>query len=165
MSGIFNRIRVQIERRGIAILRLAVATVFIWFGVLKFFGSSDAESMALQTISALTAHSLSDDVALYGLAALECVIGLGMLAKKGPNLVLPLMYVQMLGTLLPLAIFPYETWQSFLVPTLEGQYIIKNAVLIAAGIVVGAAARGGKLISDPKVAKHARRKEKQKKEK
>jgi uncharacterized membrane protein YkgB len=61
-----------------------------------------------------------------------------------------LLFVQMLGTLTPLLIFPTETFTRFpYAPTLEGQYIIKNAVLIAGAIVVGATVRGGKLVPEP----------------
>jgi len=57
-----------------------------------------------------------------------------------------LLWLQMLGTITPLFLFPELCFTSFpLVPTLEGQYIIKNAVLISAGIVIGATVRGGRL--------------------
>jgi uncharacterized membrane protein YkgB len=58
--------------------------------------------------------------------------------------------VQLLGTLTPLLLFPDEAWVRFpFVPTLEGQYIIKNLVLIAAAMVIGATVRGGRLIAEP----------------
>lgn len=61
-----------------------------------------------------------------------------------------LLFAQMLGTLTPLVLFPAETFSRFpLAPTLEGQYIIKNAVLVAGAIVVGATVRGGELSPDP----------------
>ena len=45
-----------------------------------------------------------------------------------------LLFVQMLGTITPLFLFPTETFTIFpIVPTLEGQYIIKNIVLVAGG--------------------------------
>jgi hypothetical protein len=54
----------------------------------------------------------------------------------------------MLGTMLPLVFFPSQTFSSFpFVPTLEGQYIIKNLVLVSAAIVVGATVRGGRLLA------------------
>jgi ABC-type uncharacterized transport system permease subunit len=66
--------------------------------------------------------------------------------------VLGLMLVQMAGTLAPLAIFPDEVFLYFpYAPTLEGQYIIKNAVLVSAGIVIGATVRGGRLVAEPVV--------------
>jgi hypothetical protein len=84
------------------------------------------------------------------LATLECVIGIGLFFGLVLRATLLLLFVQMLGTLLPLVLFPAETFVVFPVaPTLEGQYIIKNVVLISAAIVVGATVRGGRLVSKP----------------
>jgi hypothetical protein len=56
----------------------------------------------------------------------------------------------MLGTLTPIVLVPHEVFvQIPHVPTLEGQYIIKNLVLISAGIVVGATVRGGRIVPEP----------------
>ena len=64
-----------------------------------------------------------------------------------------LLFAQMAGTFLPLAFFPHETFKVFpLIPTLEGQYIIKNMVLVSAGLVIGATVRGGALIHDAQPA-------------
>jgi hypothetical protein len=61
-----------------------------------------------------------------------------------------LLWVQMLGTLTPLVLFPSEVFLAVpYAPTLEGQYIIKNAVLISAAIVLGATVRGGGLVAQP----------------
>ena len=62
----------------------------------------------------------------------------------------------MLGTVTPLVLFPAETWRRFPIAlTLEGQYIVKNIVLVTAGIVVGATVRGGAMVASPKVAAEA----------
>jgi uncharacterized membrane protein YphA (DoxX/SURF4 family) len=83
------------------------------------------------------------------LATWECLIGIGLLTGAVPRLTLLLLYLQMIGTLLPLFFFPKETFSVIpFAPTLEGQYIIKNIVLISAGIVIGATVRGGRLVSD-----------------
>ena len=64
--------------------------------------------------------------------------------------VLFLLYAQMLGTLTPIVLFPHEVFlQVPFIPTLEGQYIIKNLVLISAGIVIGATVRGGRIVAEP----------------
>ena len=60
-----------------------------------------------------------------------------------------LLAVQMAGTLMPLLLFPHEVFTRIpYAPTLEGQYIIKNAVLISAAIVLGATVRGGRLVAE-----------------
>ncbi|MGF1668779.1 MAG: hypothetical protein ACFCVC_21150, partial [Acidimicrobiia bacterium] len=84
------------------------------------------------------------------LAALETAIGLGLISGKFIRVTLLLLFGQMLGTVTPLFLFPELTWQSFpFAPTLEGQYIIKNLVLVSAGITIGATVRGGGVIDDP----------------
>ena len=85
------------------------------------------------------------------MAGWECLIGLGLLVGRGLRGILLLLYLQMLGTLTPIVLFPDEVFTRIpYVPTLEGQYIIKNLVLISAGIVVGATVRGGRIVPDPK---------------
>ena len=161
MKKFFDYLRENIEKRGTDILRISVGVVFLWFGFLKFFiDISPAEEIASRTIALITFDLMKPEISMPFLAILECLIGIGLLTKKYMNYAIPVMYFQMAGTLLPIFIFPNETWEKFpFVPTLLGQYIIKNAVLISAGIVLGAIAKGGKLITNPEVAKKAKAEE------
>jgi len=138
-------------RHGPVLLRLSLGTVFLWFGALKFFpGLSPAQGLAARTIGALTGGLVPASIALPVLAAWECVIGLGLLAGRGLRTILLLLWLQMLGTLAPVVLFPEEVFLRIpWAPTLEGQYIIKNLVLVSAGIVVGATVRGGRLEPEP----------------
>ena len=149
---------------GVTIVRLALGIIFLWFGVLKFFpGVSSEEEIATRTMSAVSFGLLPPHVSRVMLAAWECAIGLGLLTGKALRLTLLLLFVQMLGTLLPLVLFPAETFARVpIVPTLQGQFIIKNFVLIAAAIVVGATVRGGKMVADPAIARDAATKEERK---
>jgi len=150
----------MIKKNGITILRISVGIVFFWFGFLKFFGNlSAADEIASRTISWLTFDLVQKDWSMPMLAVVECAIGLGILTGKFMKYAIPVMYFQMAGTLLPLVIFPSETWKLPFVPTLEGQYIIKNSVLISVAIVLHIVSKGGKLISDPEVAEKAEREE------
>jgi uncharacterized membrane protein YkgB len=137
-------------RHGLTLLRLSVGVIFVWFGLLKFFpGLSPAAGLAARTISALTAGHLDPDAALVILAAWETLIGLGLILRVALRVTLLLLWAQMLGTITPLFLFPDEVFTRFpYAPTLEGQYIIKNIVLISAGIVLGATVRGGTLAPD-----------------
>jgi uncharacterized membrane protein YkgB len=138
-------------REGVILLRVSLGLVFLWFGALKFFPElSPAEDLATRTISALTRGAVGASVSLPVLAAWECLIGIGLLTGVWMRATLLLMWVQMLGTLTPLFLFPGEVFARFpYAPTLEGQYIIKNLVLVSAGVVIGATVRGGKLVADP----------------
>ncbi len=139
---------------GLTLLRLAIGIVFLWFGALKFFPSaSPAEMLAGRTIETLTAGAIPASTALPILAVWEVAIGVGLILGRWMRAVLLLLFVQMLGTITPLFLFPAETWVRFpFVPTLEGQYIIKNIVIVSAAIVLGATVRGGELSPEPVVA-------------
>jgi uncharacterized membrane protein YphA (DoxX/SURF4 family) len=136
---------------GLTLMRVALGVVFFWFGVLKFFpGMSPAEVLAGRTIETLSFGLVSQQVAVLILAVWECAIGLGLLSGRFLRATLFLLFLQMAGTIMPLFLFPAETWVVFPVaPTLEGQYIIKNAVLVAGAVILGATVRGGQLSARP----------------
>ena len=136
-------------RHGLRLLRVSLGIVFLWFGALKFFpGMSPASDLAARTIDVLSFGMVPPGVSVPLLAGWECLIGLGLLLGVFMRATLLLLVLQMAGTLTPLVLFPAETFTHFpYAPTLEGQYIIKNAVLISAAIVLGAAVRGGGLVS------------------
>lgn len=139
---------------GLTALRISLGVVFLWFGALKLFPDlSPAQDLAGRTIEALTFGVVPPEVALPVLAAWEVAIGVGLVIGRWMRLTLLLLVVQMLGTITPLVLFPAETWTvAPVAPTLEGQYIIKNIVLVTAAIVLGATVRGGELSSEPVVA-------------
>lgn len=132
-------------------LRIGMGIVFAWFGALKLFpGASPAEDLAAQTIATLSLGIVPPAIALPLLGALEVAIGVGLLTGWFLRATLLLLALQMVGAMSPLFLFPTETFDgSPLVPTLEGQYIIKNVVLIAAAMVIGATVRGGRLMARP----------------
>lgn len=146
------------SRHAISLLRHSIGVVFLWFGVLKFFpGMSPAQDLAARTIEALSFGLVGPALSVPLLATLETVIGLGLLTGRFLRATILLLLLQMLGTVTPLALFPHETFTQFpFAPTLEGQYIIKNIVLVSAAILIGATVRGGLLIADPDAAHVAR---------
>ena len=143
------RITSWMARHGLRLLRVSLGLVFLWFGVLKLFpGMSPASDLAARTIDVLSFGMVPPGVSVPLLAGWECLIGLGLLLGIFMRATLLLLALQMAGTLTPLVLFPAETFTHFpYAPTLEGQYIIKNAVLISAAIVLGAAVRGGGLVA------------------
>jgi len=132
------------RRYGVLFLRISVGIVFLWFGFLKFFPDlSPAQEIATDTIERLTFSLIPANATIIILATWETLIGLGLISGAFLRVTLFLLFTQMLGTLTPLILFPGETFTIFpYAPTLEGQYIIKNLVLISAGLVVGATVRG-----------------------
>ncbi len=131
---------------GLLILRIGLGVVFFWFGALKLVpGLSPAEELVRNTI-----YFVEPDLFLPVLAIWEMLIGLGLIFGKFMRLTLLLLFLQMPGTALPLLILPEVTWTAFPIGlTLEGQYIIKNLVLIGAGLVLGGTVRGGRLDPEP----------------
>jgi len=138
-------------RYGLTLLRLGLGIVFLWFGALKLLpGLSPAQDLAARTIDLLTFGLLLPDISVPILAVWECAIGLGLIAGRMMRVTILLLLLQMLGTLTPLVLLPAETWRVFLLaPTLEGQYIIKNIVLVSAALVIGATVRGGYVLAEP----------------
>lgn len=137
------RITSWMARYGVALLRVSLGIVFFWFGVLKFFpGLSPAQDLATRTISVLTFGLVPASASILLLATWECLIGLGLLFSLFMRATLLLLWLQMLGTITPIFFFPHEVFTRIpFAPTLEGQYIIKNIVLISAGLVIGATVR------------------------
>lgn len=135
-----------LAEHGLTILRVALGIVFVWFGVLKFFPEiSPADQLIRRTI-----YFIDPAVFIPILAVWETLIGLGLIIGKFMRITLLLLFLQMPGTALPLLILPEETWTIFPVGlTLEGQYIVKNLVLIGAGLVLGATVRGGRIEPQP----------------
>jgi len=130
---------------GLLILRIGLGIIFFWFGVLKFFkGLSPAEELVRNTI-----FFIDPDIFIPVLAAWETLIGIGLITGKFMRITLLLLFLQMPGTALPLLILPEKVWTHFPYGlTLEGQYIVKNLVLIGAGLVLGSTVRGGKILSE-----------------
>jgi uncharacterized membrane protein YphA (DoxX/SURF4 family) len=150
----------------IVITRTALGIIFIWFGILKFFPElSPAEDLASRTVEKLTFGFISDQTALLILATWECLIGIGCITGKFMRTTLILLFLQMFGTIMPLFIFPDITFISApFIPTLEGQYIIKNVLILSSAIVLMATVRGGAIVSDPRIAEQAKKQEEEKME-
>jgi uncharacterized membrane protein YphA (DoxX/SURF4 family) len=135
-------------RGGIHALRYSMGVIYLWFGIPKFWsGVSPADQLSVRTMGVIDMHTVPPGAARILLATMESSIGAGLIIGRFLPLVLCLQMVQMAGTLTPLIFFRSEMWSQPLLPTLEGQYILKNFVLISAGIAITATLRGGGLVS------------------
>jgi uncharacterized membrane protein YkgB len=122
----------------ISLLRISVGIIYLWFGALKFFhGYSPAEDLAKQTIHKLTFGLMSDALEINLLATWECAIGVLFIADKWMKPALIFFFLHMICTFTPLIFFPDETFRYLPYGlSLVGQYIIKNLVIISAGVVL-----------------------------
>ena len=135
-------------------LRISLGLVFFGFGILKFFpGMSPAESLAGQTFDILTFGLLPDGLGLLIVAALETSIGLLLLTGVWTRVALALLVIQLGGILSPLVLLPGEMFRADpIAPTLAGQYVFKDIILVTAAMVVGAKALGARMVVDPRPA-------------
>ncbi len=127
---------------GTSSLRYSLAVIFIWFGILKPLGISPAEPLVLMTVDWMPL--LSSESWLIVIGWWEVVIGLTFLSSKTLRIAIGLLALQMAGTFMPLVTLPNVTFQDGRIPyglTMEGQYIIKNLLIIAAALVVGGTVR------------------------
>ncbi len=133
-------------RYGLIILRFGLGVIFIWFGALKLVpGLSPAEDLVRNTV-----YFVDPDLFQPVLAVWEMLIGLGFLTGRFLRLTILLLFGQMAGTILPLFLLPEVVWTQFPYGlTLEGQYIIKNLIIIGSALVLGGTARGGWIEPEP----------------
>ena len=125
------------NKYGRLFLRLTLAMIFIWFGMLKPLGLSPAAELAAKTV-----YWIPPDIFIPILGWWEVIIGVGLLFRPLIRMAILLLAFQMVGTFLPLVLLPEICFTKFPFGlTLEGQYIIKNLILISAAIVIGGTVR------------------------
>ncbi len=136
---IHNLIIEKMGKIGIPLMRVSIGIIFFWFGALKFFdGLSPAQTLAIETIDLMTFGMFTEKVIINGLATWEVLIGIGMLFNLYIKQTIILLFLQMAGTFMPVFLFPGEVFNIFPYSlTLEGQYIIKNLVVISGAIIIG----------------------------
>jgi uncharacterized membrane protein YphA (DoxX/SURF4 family) len=129
-------LKAVLERWSIPTLRIALGVVFVAFGVIKFVpGVSPLESLVEATWGVLTFGLVGGQLALILTAVIETVAGLALISGVFARFGLVVLAVAFVGILSPLAFFPGELFADG-GPTLLGQYVLKNVVLIAAALVV-----------------------------
>lgn len=133
-------------RYGVTLLRISMGIIFFWFGALKLFPDvSPAEPLIKASITFIPLKIFMPVLAIW-----EMTIGLGFLTGKFPRITILLLFLQMPGTLSPIVLAPSHVWETFPFGlTLAGQYMVKNLVLISAGLVIGSTVRGGGLAAEP----------------
>jgi uncharacterized membrane protein YkgB len=125
------------KRTYIPLARVALFVVFFWFGFIKLTGMSPAGPLA-EALTAKTVGPEYFDILFRAISLLECAIGILFLIPKAVRIVIPLLFFHMLIVCAPLILVPELTWQAAFIPTLEGQYIIKNIVIVALAFGVAA---------------------------
>jgi len=134
-----NRISGWLGRQSIDILRVSLGLVFLAFGFLKFFpGASPAEALVIRTIDTLTLGVIDGQAALLLTAVMECFIGITLVTGRFLRTGLLVLGMSLVGIMSPLVLFFGDLFPG--TPTLEAQYVFKDIVLAAAGLVIAAKA-------------------------
>jgi uncharacterized membrane protein YkgB len=122
----------------ILIIRISLGIVFVWFGLLKVIGTSPVYDLASHVV-----YWLPPQLFVPLLGIWEIAIGVGLLLGKALRVVLSLLFLQLAGTFLVLVMRPETAFQGGnpLLLTMEGEFVVKNLVLIAAGLAVGGTVR------------------------
>lgn len=137
LSKIDQKIISTMKKYSMPASRFALFIVFFWFGALKILGLSPAGPLVYQLYS----HTISfmpfeTFYVFFGL--FEMLIGISFLIRGLERFAIALLVPHMITTILPLIVLPETTWSGMLAPTLEGQYIIKNLVIIALAMSIAA---------------------------
>ncbi len=119
------------------LVRIPLFIIFFWFGFLKIIDLSPAQQFVQDTVYWMPFLSAADWTVVIGVW--EVFIAVFFLFKRTTFIAMILLMIQMTGTFLPLVILPDVTFQNSnpLLPTLEGQYIIKNIIIITAALIIG----------------------------
>ncbi|PRX56401.1 DoxX family protein [Flagellimonas meridianipacifica] len=137
----FNKVDQAIAERmshwGIPALRISFAIIFFWFGILKPFGLSSASELLKDTVAWLPFGQ--PDTWLVVIGWWEVAIGITFMFKRTTRIAIALLFLQMLGTFMPFVFLPEVTVQNgnYLKPTLIGQYILKNVMIISSALILG----------------------------
>jgi uncharacterized membrane protein YphA (DoxX/SURF4 family) len=131
----------------IAILRVSIGAVLLAFGVLKFFpGVSPAQELVEKTTSMLTLGLVPGATALVAVALLETVVGLWLISGRALRGAVYLLGVQLVGIMSPIVLLPGRLFAGpHGAPTLEGQYVLKDVIIVGAALVLAATLGGGRL--------------------
>ena len=137
-----------LARNSVPLVRISLGFVFLAFGVLKFFpGVSPAEGIAEQAMEEMSLGIIPGDVGRILVALMETAIGASLLTGRYLRMGLALLGMAMIGVMSPLVLFPGELFAGdFNAPTLEGQYVLKDVVLLTAANVVALRERGADMV-------------------
>ena len=133
-----------LRAHSIMLLRMSVGLVILAFGVLKFFPDvSPAEELTIKTTDALSFDLVPGHIAIVIVAGLETIVGLLLLTGRLLRVAVYLLAGQLIGVLAPLVLFTGRLFDGpHGAPTLEGQYVLKDIIIVAAGLVVASTLPG-----------------------
>jgi uncharacterized membrane protein YkgB len=127
-------LRSFLDRVGVPLLRISLGALFVWFGLLKVFQESPVANLVAETI-----YWFDPDLVVPALGVFEVFVGACLVAGRLMRVALPLLVLQMVGTFLVPVLLPEVAFRDGnpLLLTVEGEFVIKNLVLLSAALVIG----------------------------
>jgi uncharacterized membrane protein YphA (DoxX/SURF4 family) len=120
------------QRFAPTLLRLALASVFVWFGALKLIGASPVYDLIARTLPFIDA-----DLGVPALGVVEVALGLVLATGFLPRITLLVLAGHLAGTFLSFLTASELMWgANFLELTADGEFVAKNLVLITAALVL-----------------------------
>jgi uncharacterized membrane protein YkgB len=116
--------------------RVSLFVVYFWFGILKVFGQSPATQL-VQDLFEKTVPFMAFGTFFVLFGILECLIGISFLIRGAERIAIVILILHMVTTIMPLFLLPEEMWTRFFVPSMEGQYVIKNLLILSAAVFIG----------------------------
>jgi uncharacterized membrane protein YkgB len=154
LAGVNARLRageVAVQRwlvaHSIAFLRISIGAILLAFGALKFFpGVSPAQDLVERTMDIMTFGIVPGPVALVAVALLETVLGLWLISGRAMRGAVYLLGIALIGIMSPIVLLPGRLFAGpHGAPTLEGQYVLKDVIIVGAALVLAASVGGARL--------------------
>ena len=142
MRDLFDRfdrmVVAALQRWSVPLLRISLGIVFLWFGALKVFGVTPVSDLVAATV-----YWVDPDWFVPFLGVVEMLVGAGLILRRAMRTILAVFLAQMAGTFLVLILLPDVAFLDGnpLKLTVEGEFVVKNLVLLSAGLVVGSMVR------------------------
>jgi uncharacterized membrane protein YkgB len=131
----------SLKQTSVLLSRVALFIIYFWFGLLKIIGLSPASGMVTELFGKTMAHmplvsSMSPGLFVILFGVFEVIIGILFIIPGKERVAIYAFGAHMVTTMLPLLFLKSSIWSHLFVPTLEGQYIIKNIALIACALTI-----------------------------
>lgn len=116
--------------------RVSIFVIYFWFGALKVLGTSPAESLVHELFDITLSLLVTFPTFLLSFGIIECLIGIAWLIPRLTFIAFYAVIIHLAFTFIPILSLPDITWTKFLTPTIIGQYILKNLLLLTSVLLI-----------------------------
>ncbi len=116
--------------------RLSIFVIYFWFGALKVLGTSPAESLVHELFEITLSPLVTFPTFLMSFGIIECLIGIAWLIPRLTFIAFYAVVIHLVFTFVPIVSLPDITWTKILTPTIIGQYILKNLLLLTSVLLI-----------------------------